>query len=140
MCIVRSFETRAPTNGHGFPCGSTDPPENTNLTVHFGNVSAIESGTVVNFTCSSAAFPAPHAFKLLVDGNEVHSSSSKYFSLAATQRGVYSCEAVNTVGRQRSNNVSVGVFGKCPYLQLCVYVRMICSNPHFWKHKIIFNK
>ena len=114
---MRSFETPPPTNSHGFLCGSTydaDPPENTTFTVDHRNTSAIEIGSVVSFTCNSAAFPAPHTFKLLVDGREVHNSSSETFSVAVTQSGVYSCEAVNTVGSQRSNNVTVTVFGKYP--------------------------
>ena len=120
------------------PHMTEDPPENTNLTVDHRNTSAIENGSVVNFACSSAASPAPHTFKLLVDGREVHNSSSETaFSVAVTQSGVYSCEAVNTVGSQRSNNVTITVFGKCPHLQLCVFVRMIHSNPQFMKHEII---
>ena len=115
VCNLSKHFTRMITVRCVYSFKAADPPENTSLTLHHGNTSAIASGTLVSFTCSSAAFPAPHAFKLLVDGREVHSSSSETFSVAVTQSGVYSCEAVNTVGSQRSNNVTVTVFGKCPY-------------------------
>ena len=76
------------------------------------NTSAVELGTVVNFTCSSVAKPASHQFELFNGETKLAVIRSGFFSSAVSQSGVYSCEAVNAVGRQRSNNVNITVYGK----------------------------
>ena len=93
---------------------STDAPENTNFMVQHPNTSAVELETVVNFTCTSMANPAPYEYKLFRNGSEVHSSSSASFSATVSQGGVYtySCEAVNKVGRQRSSSEVITVYGE----------------------------
>ena len=91
----------------------TDQPENTSLTVHHVNTSAVQLNAVVNFTCASVANPDPHEFKLFVNGHDVHNSSSGLFSFAVSQRGNYSCGAVNTVGGgEQSSSLPITVFGK----------------------------
>ena len=93
---------------------STDAPENTSFMVQHPNKSAVELGTVVTFTCTSMANPAPYEYKLFSDGTEVHNSSYASFSATVSQSGVYtySCEAVNKVGRQRSSSEVITVYGE----------------------------
>ena len=82
----------------------------------------------MNFTCSADANPTVDSYTLFEDGSVVNTSSLGVWSITMNTAGqfVYRCEANNSVGFDKSTDISVNVEGehrRQPKLLLAILFR-----------------
>ena len=90
-----------------------DKPEGVRLSPNITN-SPVCAGYIVNFTCSANANPAVDNYTLFENGSAVSTSSLGVWSITMNTAGrfVYRCEANNSVGFDKSTDVTVNVEGE----------------------------
>ena len=90
-----------------------DKPEDVRLRPNITN-SRVCAEYTVNFTCSADANPAVDNYTLFEDDSVVNTSSLGVWSITMNKAGqfVYRCEANNSVGFGKSNDIYVNVEGK----------------------------
>ena len=90
-----------------------DKPEDVRLRPNITN-STVCAEYIVNFTCSADANPAVDSYTLFEDNSVVNTSSLGAWSIRMKTAGqfVYRCEASNSVGFDKSTEISVNVEGE----------------------------
>ena len=90
-----------------------DKPEDARLRPNITN-SKFCAEYVVNFTCSADANPAVDSYTLFKNDLVVNTSSLGVWSIPMDMAGqfVYRCEANNSIGFGKSNDINVNVEGE----------------------------
>ena len=90
-----------------------DEPEGVRLSPNTTN-SPVCAGYIVNFTCSANANPAVDNYTLFESGSAVSTSSLGVWLITMNTAGrfVYRCEANNSVGFDKSTDVTANVEGE----------------------------
>ena len=90
-----------------------DKPEDVRLRPNITH-SKVCAEYIVNFACSADANPAVDSYTLIENGSAVNTSSLGVWSITMSTVGhsVYRCEANNSVGFGKSNDINVNVEGE----------------------------
>ena len=100
-----------------FASSFTDKPGNVHLNTNITR-DKVCKGIVVNFTCTADANPVVDTYTLYENGEIVNIDQSGVWIREVNTSGevVYRCEANNSVGSERSSDVTLTVEGELIYL------------------------
>ena len=115
---------------------SLDKPEDVRLRPNITN-RTVCAEYIMNFTCSADANPAVDNYTLFEDNSVVNTSSLGVWSIRMNTAGqfVYRCEANNSVGFDKSTDISVNVEGELrwqPKLLFYLYNRVREDCHYSW--------
>ena len=107
-----------------------DKPEDVRLRPDITN-SKVCAEYTVNLTCSADANPAVNNYTLFEDDSVVNTSSLGVWSITMNKAGqfVYRCEANNSVGFGKSNDINVNVEGELRWQPRLLFYMFSFSLP-----------